>query len=256
MFTTKDFLEYYKTISNAELLSILNNKKDYQEDAMEAAKQELLRRQLSEEEVNHAKKIIEEQHTKKEKKKEKLILFEESVKTKGKSILENLRPFQTTRPTTEKTINAIGIIFGFVAAYQIFTNPWYFLDLGYFYNHPSEGFFVLYPLVVLPVAVLAFLMRKKIGWILLASYLTYSAIWVLRIFTSSYVWRSGSDRISHFFQPPSPVNLLIELIIYAGILYALSKPPIRDLFFISKTNVASTIAISWVITFIVIFFNS
>ena len=55
MTTSNDFSEYYKTISNSELLTILDNPGDYQTLAVEAAKQEFSYRQLSDEEIQPAK---------------------------------------------------------------------------------------------------------------------------------------------------------------------------------------------------------
>ena len=51
MIHASDFVEYYKTISNKELLSFLENAADYQPIAMESAKNEFANRQLSETEI-------------------------------------------------------------------------------------------------------------------------------------------------------------------------------------------------------------
>jgi hypothetical protein len=48
MATLTNFSEYYKTISNSELLQIVENPHDYQPNAVEAAKHEFAARQLSE----------------------------------------------------------------------------------------------------------------------------------------------------------------------------------------------------------------
>lgn len=42
--TSNNFSEYYKTISDTELFSILDNPEDYQALAVEAAKEELAHR--------------------------------------------------------------------------------------------------------------------------------------------------------------------------------------------------------------------
>ena len=51
MGVSNNFSEYYKTISNADLLGILEKPAGYQEAAIEAAKKECLNRQLSVEEL-------------------------------------------------------------------------------------------------------------------------------------------------------------------------------------------------------------
>ena len=54
---SNNFSEYYKTISNAELLSILDKPAGYQDVALEAAKKELLNRKLSVEEIKEARQV-------------------------------------------------------------------------------------------------------------------------------------------------------------------------------------------------------
>jgi GTPase involved in cell partitioning and DNA repair len=52
----QELSEYYKTISNAELLAILNNAGDYREEAIEAAKKEFTQRRIHETEMIYKKK--------------------------------------------------------------------------------------------------------------------------------------------------------------------------------------------------------
>lgn len=67
MTTANDFGKYYKTISNTELLGILENPGDYQTAAVEAAKKEFSDRQLSDTEIEEAKKTLEAKQLQKEK---------------------------------------------------------------------------------------------------------------------------------------------------------------------------------------------
>jgi len=72
MTTSNDFSEFYKSISNTELLSILDNSGDYQPLAVEAAKKEFFMRQLSETEIKEARKPIIAKQIQKEKQREKV----------------------------------------------------------------------------------------------------------------------------------------------------------------------------------------
>ena len=72
MTTSNEFGKYYKTISNAELLGILENPSDYQMAAIEAARNEFLARQLSDEELKEAREILNANQSKKEKQKQKI----------------------------------------------------------------------------------------------------------------------------------------------------------------------------------------
>lgn len=60
-----NFSEYYKTITNSELLDILEHPENYQLAAIEAAKKEFENRQLSEEEIEKAKQLLLEKNCKK-----------------------------------------------------------------------------------------------------------------------------------------------------------------------------------------------
>ena len=256
MFTKEDFLEYYSSLSNSELFLILNNKKDYQPTAIDAANQELINRNLSDEEINDAKNIIKERQTKKEKEKEKITILQSKIKATGDNILETLKPIQPGSPTAEKTINVITIIFGALSVYQIFSDGWYFSDLKYFSNDPLAIFFIFYPLVILPISTLTFLIRKPLGWILLASYLTYNIVWILRVLTRSSIWNSDTEGLINFLPRQSVTSLFIQLLFFGGTLYIISRPSLRELFLITKSKMAVTIGISWFITFILIFFTS
>jgi hypothetical protein len=55
---SNSFTEYYKTITNLELLEILENPDDYQPSAIEAAKNEISSRQLSDTEISEAKESL------------------------------------------------------------------------------------------------------------------------------------------------------------------------------------------------------
>ncbi|MEO8403605.1 MAG: hypothetical protein ABI480_03385, partial [Chitinophagaceae bacterium] len=68
MSASSDFSYYYKTISDADLLSILENPDDYQPEAIEAAKNELITRQLPDTVVNEVKESFKAKQVQKEKK--------------------------------------------------------------------------------------------------------------------------------------------------------------------------------------------
>ena len=67
MTISNNFSEYYKSISDTELLSILDNTDDYQPMAIEAAKVEFSNRQLSDTEIQEARQPLIAKQVKKEK---------------------------------------------------------------------------------------------------------------------------------------------------------------------------------------------
>ena len=76
MKTSNDFSEYYKTISNTELLSILDNPDGYQPLAIEAAKKEFSNRQLTDLDIKEAKESLIAKQIQIEKQKQKVKAIE------------------------------------------------------------------------------------------------------------------------------------------------------------------------------------
>ena len=63
---------YYKTISNTELLNIIENSGDYQPFAVEIARKEFSNRRLTELEIKEAQQPLEQKKAQREKQDEKL----------------------------------------------------------------------------------------------------------------------------------------------------------------------------------------
>ena len=61
-----DFKKYYNSITNEELLAILQNKDQYQAAAYKAAEEEFANRQLSDEAINDAKRLLNNKKAEKE----------------------------------------------------------------------------------------------------------------------------------------------------------------------------------------------
>ena len=255
MFTIRDFLNDYRTVPNEELLTVLNRyEKDYQPAAIEAAKKELARRELSPEELNEATRIVQESKSLKTKRQEKIIAIETQIKTRGVSLLETLNPVSTAKPTNEKIILSITLLFAFISIYHIVTNhSWTVIYVRDFNRTPFYAINAVFPLVTLPVATIAFWGRKKIGWILLTAYLTYSSLWTLRFFERSFQpHHYGIKALDNLIQRPSPTSFIIPCIFYIASLCLIARPSMRETFTVNKNTMIRTIAISWVLTFILI----
>jgi hypothetical protein len=79
----EDFGAYYKTISNVELLEILEHAPDYEPDAIQAATLEFVSRNLSAEELATAQEEIAAKQSGNEKQKEKINIVLSKVKDAG-----------------------------------------------------------------------------------------------------------------------------------------------------------------------------
>ena len=259
MTTSNDFSEFYKSISNTELLSILDNSGDYQPLAVEAAKKEFFMRQLSETEIKEARKPIIAKQIQKEKQREKVKAIENKIKTTGYTLIDTLKPIQTGIPSTEKTIRLIIIVFGSLFLYQ-FINDFkihvmYIKDIPAF---PFESTLYLAPLILLPAAILTFWKRIRIGWFLLAIFITFSTVDVLWVLIQYFLLGPPSDNsiLDTFFPRPSISTLIIRLIFFGGALYVICKQNIRNEFSISENKMLAIIIITGILTFFLIYVNS
>lgn len=106
-----NFATLYKTISNAELLDILENPDDFQPLAVEAASIEFKKRNLSAAEIEIAKEILRGKTLEKERQKENLKKIENSFRSTGQTLLDTLNPIQEGTVNIEKTIRFIVISF-------------------------------------------------------------------------------------------------------------------------------------------------
>jgi len=259
MATSMDFKEYYKTISNTELLSILDNTSDYQPSAIEAAKKEFSNRNLSEAEIQDARHPLLAIQEKKEKDREKIKAVETKIKAAGNTFIDTINPIQSGIPSTEKTIRLIVIIFGGIFIYQFIhdfrTHLAYLKDIPRF---PTESIIYFLPQVLLPIAIFIFWKRKTIGWTLLTIFLTFSAVSAAMLIFQSLNWRSsgntgGYTGLDNLFPRPDPAPYFIQLLFLIGTLYVLCKTNIREVYSVDKQKMAATIGLTGLVTLVSMF---
>jgi hypothetical protein len=88
---TNNFSDYYKTISDTELLNILDNPDGYQLLAFEAAKEEFAKRQLSDTEIQQARQLLIAKQVQKEKEREKAKAVEIKIRAVGHTFIDTIR---------------------------------------------------------------------------------------------------------------------------------------------------------------------
>ncbi|HET9057433.1 MAG TPA: hypothetical protein VFN30_11375 [Chitinophagaceae bacterium] len=255
MATSNNFKEYYKTISDTELLNILDNPGNYQLLAVEAAKEEFAKRQLSGSEIQEARQPIIAKQIQKEKEREKIKAVETKIKTVGHTFIDTINPIQSGIPSTEKTIRLIVIIFGGVFLYQFITefrtNLEYIKDIPRF---PFESTIILLPQILLPIATIAFWKRKTFGWALLTIFLTFTAVAVMWLLFQAINWKpSGFAGLDNLFPRPSPTTYIVQLLFLVGTIYVLSKTNIRKVYSIDKQKMAAIIGITGLVSFFLMF---
>ena len=254
MAISNNFSGYYKTISDTELLSILDNPGDYQPIAVEAAKQELASRELTETEIQEARHPLLAKQAQKEKEKERIRAVEKRLKNAGQSFINTIDPIQPGIPSTEKTIRLIVIVFGGIFLYQFIKD--FRIHVVYVKDIPGNPFdssLYLLPLLLLPVAIFTFWKRKKLGWILLTIFLSFSAVGAMWSLFESFNWQpSGLPAWDNLFPRPSPATYIIQFLFLVGTVYVLCKKNIREAFSVDKQTLGVTIGVTGIVSFILI----
>ena len=250
-----DFTEYYKTISNTELLSILENPGDYQPEAIEAAKKEFSDRQLSEAEITEAREPTLAKRSQKEKQREKIRSIETKVRTTGINLIETLNPIQSGIQTSEKIIRYIVVIFGIFLLYQLFSDRYLIIEsIKEVTRFPTASLIYLIPLLLSLVAIITFWKRKQIGWILLTIFLTFSFVAVVWVLVQTILRQSsGNSFTDNFISPPAVTPQVIQFVFFTGILYVVSKKNIREVFSVSEDKMLATIIITGLFTSFLIY---
>ena len=247
---SNNFSEYYKTINNAELISILEKPAGYQDAAIEAAKKEFLDRNLSIEEIKEARQILFEKQIQKIKQKEKSKVVEDKIKKTGQTLFDSINPFHPGISLTEKNIRVIAITFGVLFLYQFIKEfKIILLYIKYIPGSLLESSFYLFPHLLLPIATFMFWKRKRIGWILLAAFVIFSTVITTAMLVQSFFRNSsGIAAFDNLFPRPSTTAYIIPLTLFIWTLFVLCKTNIREAFSIDNQKMYASIIISGLAT--------
>ena len=241
-----DFTEKFKTYSNTDLLKIIEIPDDYQPLAVETAKIIFSSRQLSEEDIENAKADLESQRQEKEIQTQKKRNLENKVKNIADSFIETINPIQTGTPSVEKIILIISIVFGGLFLFQVYKEfgmlTFIFTDSGAKWDFSMVLYF--FPLILVPTAAYLFYKRRKIGWILLAIFLTYSAVSAIFLFFLTLNTKpSGIPALDNFFPKTSPSTHVLIFLFFGGTLWFICKNKIREVYHIDKKTMITTIVL-------------
>jgi len=251
-----EFTELYQKLSNSELLKIISESEKYNPIAVETAKTEIASRQLTEQELNQAKsKIVEKENAKKrviEKRKE----FEKKIGKNASTLFDTINPIQNGIQTPEKIIRLTILVFGGLAIYRLYQ------QLGMFQIIFHEGISdwdlsmieYFFPIIILPIAVILYWKRNKIGWILLSIFLTYSAFNAVVLFFMNLGRQpSGIPALENIFPRVSSGVYIMILLFYGGFLFLNCKERVRSVLKISKQTMLATIGLTLIINLVFIY---
>jgi len=159
-----DFYHEYKTYSNIDLLKIVKRPKDYQTEALSAARAILIERDVTREEIHEVEEYYKNMEFPAKVKKEKIEAINSQVKDFFEPVLQ-----PSEKVDTAKWINllllAIAIEYIFIVMSAWKQLKWYGrfdVDIEYLMLT-----LVIFPLVYIPIEFYLILKRKQWGWIML-----------------------------------------------------------------------------------------
>lgn len=233
------FINKYKTLSNYELLDIVNKVDEYQPLAVEAAKQELNARNLSTDEYELAQRVLIESQSE-----TSHLTATERIIIRLKEVYNSITA-QDRRLTPSGIIDIISIIIIVQFAYKIITS-FSFLTLLIFDGGSwdiSTLYYVL-PFAILPIAGITLILRKQIGWILTVIHFCFLAASSIPILIFEIrMSQQESTILDSLFPSPSPISLILAFIIYSLLVWTMCKKNITTVFKISKLEIAISLGI-------------
>lgn len=242
--TANAFSEYYKTITDAELISILDNRDDYQEAAIKAAEEEFRRRQLSTDRLEELKNTLAQTKSEKEEARQKRKAVEKTVKENFTSVIESLNPIHREVPGAEKILRFIIIPWGLLTLYQLINDYKIELrSLKEFPFHPFMNSVLLFPYVILPVSIYQLWKKQPLGWTLFVIYLTFRLLGETYMLYYALTWEpTGFDWMDRLIKPSIP-KIVLRLLFVAGTLFALCRQNMRSLFSIERKKMVLTLQV-------------
>jgi hypothetical protein len=122
-----------------------------------------------------------------------------------------------------------------------------FTDIGAKWDFSMVLYFL--PLLYVPIATIMFFKRRKIGWTLLAIFLSYSAVSSIGLFIMTLKReQSGFAPLDNIFHRSSPTTNIMTLLFFAGTLWTICKEEIREIYIVDKKFMFRTIGIIATIT--------
>ncbi|HNO70679.1 MAG TPA: hypothetical protein PKO16_02785 [Bacteroidia bacterium] len=243
---TNPFLERFQSYTASQLIEILNNKNSYQPLAVEAAQLELENRQLTEEEINIAKEEIQKKEQYEIQKQETSI--KNKIKSIGFAAIAKINPLNTTQHIEGRFIKTICILLAIQWLYAVISqfSMLKFCITDNISNWDISLVLYLIPFVLIPTAIILFWLKKKLGWILLCAFLSYTAFSSIYNFIIHY--KSPSTTFDIIFPKPSTFIQIILIFYFGGALIYLCKKPIRDTYMIEKHIMIRVIGIVYILT--------
>jgi hypothetical protein len=241
------FSERMSKLSNEDLLRVLEQKTDYQPEAILAAEYELGKRNLSETEI---KEIKAEKNTENEINKKVYVKTKDTKNTINNisaEISDTLNPL--SRETFRKNLTAVSIIIVIYSAYILINDYDVLKNIGF----NGISYLSIEPLTTLTLLLISGIQiwrEKKSGWIILTGLLTcYSIVYLLFQIFAIVMWITG---VMKPFAHDNDIRFTFKLIGIIAFWLYFNKKEFREFFKINKktriiTYVTSGIFVAFVI---------
>lgn len=237
------FSEYYKSLSNTELIRIIENKEDYQFKAVEAAEFEINQRNISQNEYNKALIHLNKKREKEEKINIILYKYKRCLKSLFYSIFDTINPIQKKNPTSERLVNFITTVFTLILIFRL---PKEILSIKLLFEEFSS-FFQLESIVILLmlyIAIFFFWRRRKVGWILMMVYIVYSIVALISAIFFTIKFEATYNDVYFLINPQdSFITLFVAMFFYFCFFLLLVKKNVRLIYKINTSSMKNIISI-------------
>jgi hypothetical protein len=253
-----EYTELYKKLSLSELLKIQAESHKYKPVAVETAIKEIERRNLSAEDILEAHLYIENKNNTKKVEAEKRKIKKEKLKKSAFTFLETISPIQNGIRTPEKIIRLITILFAIIAIYKIYNEFWFlrFMFTDGLSKWDLSTIAYMLELILLPITVILFWKRKRIGWILLALLLTSSAMSAIELFFYNFNRKPSSfPGLNKLFPVVSPMVYVTAFIFHSASLWLICKKNVSSIFKVSEQTVFLSVSLTIIVQLIFILLN-
>lgn len=261
-----EYQERFKKLPNHRLLRILESAEQYHQDAIAAAKAELALRTISDEERAAVRSSVENERAKATQRTEDLKTLESKAQSVGKELFQSISPIQIGQQTDARKVNFLVFLFGLLAVYELSSNFGFFrfmlTDISASWDLYST--LVLLSVLVLPATAVLIFIRKRLGWILGGAYLAYTVVLLVlglkfsleqRLEPESTPSDIGAGGISIDivdigmpYLTPHPVQYLLALVFYCGILALLLHKGVRSQLNIDQRTMMITAILAIAVT--------
>jgi hypothetical protein len=226
-----DFIRSFSSLSNVELLKILEQQENYQPEAIEVAKEILSERSYDQDELRAAQTEISRLLNKQQRQNEKV----ERVKVRVNEFIDE--NFGVHQKTSKKLLNFLCAGLFFYTLLSCIFNIRFIA--GYYYSTLKSWFFAICVYLLEFLFIYLLYKRSKWGWVLIVGGAIILSLQAMNSLISYYV-----NKNEFFFIRTNPYTELLSIVINITIVIFLNTKKIREQFTITGESRRITMVVS------------